>query len=157
MTITIIINVVAVKQSPHVWPSTWAAFMTTVPIPNDCRNILIFPLAVAAKLMPCASARWRRIVTKSSRVAMIIATNHCIIAKVVGVRLNSFGWPIIAKHMNAPQTRILSASGSSIRPNLLVTLNIRATLPSMMSVRPATRKIINAISRNRDLLAAFGE
>ena len=47
-----------------------------------------------------------------------------------------------AKQMNAPQTRILSARGSSIRPNLLVMLSFRAMGPSIISVRPAIMKTV---------------
>ena len=78
-------------------------------------------------------------------------------ANAARLKPKSVGWQIIAKQTKAPQTRILSASGSVIRPNLLPTLNFRAILPSTISVNSAMTNKTKAMSRKNGLFVADAE
>jgi len=55
----------------------------------------------------------------------MIAVAHLKMCMVIGamLRLARMGLPVMAKHINAPHTKNLSASGSAMRPNLLVSSN----------------------------------
>src|SRR5262249_42228101 len=58
-----------------------------------------------------------------------------------------------SKKMNVPQTMILSANGSRIRPRTVIRLYLRAMYPSTASVAAARRNTTTAGIPNRELLA----
>ncbi len=63
VTANVIIKTVLVVQLAQVGVGKCAILTNITPMAIDCRNILILPEKVAAKLMPRASAMWRSIVT----------------------------------------------------------------------------------------------
>jgi len=87
---------------------------------------------------------------------MIPAVDQWIIFRVAGDQPKSFGSPMTARQIKAPQMSTLSASGSKILPNLLVTFNALAIGPSIISVRAVITKRTKAVSKKDCLFLAAG-